>query len=657
MDHPDRRGDRVSKDLKNRRPGSGYEHYDPRYSRPGSGSKSPYRGSREYERDSREYNSRPSGSSAYHERDRDVGRSHKGHSRPPEPRNPDKSRHADGSSSNRRGSLASPVSAQQEPTLDPRLRKDKPKTSAPSTPTASTASTGSMASSQRSPSSSSLHQKKHSERPKSRVHTQLQDNMLKYKDQQRAEAPSNSQIRRSKSNPNSNIDAAYFEGLRKEVQEKRKRLIGIMSTLGLDHGLANISKDSMKSVPAGYPIPFVDRVLENRRVIELEGDNEKPVYELHPAFLDLRNNADTALFSEATAIINNNKGKSTPKFSASNKPKLATPKILVRLGYIKALQGSIRGDSFTNKGGLEQLPHPSLSFSLAASHLENYIRNLKVTKQKIIERHEELKNDVLFEESLNHEIMSINHLAVENEELTRQKTKVMSDSTKNNSGTQNEVVLTGLATRLHIVRDEVTRLMGCLKFLIEDHLAPFVAANHKELARAPPILAVRSNSKSAAHPSMPRKSNGVHADHFNRHSGNGVPGSNMLKEPSIITIDEPPQGNNSKYVATITNSPSVMPFQSANSIPKELVNDYDASDAAQVSQRMKALVIFFLNQLMDSSSSEKDVYLQVPSLDDPVLKLLLRCQIITQAPHAPMLVKLREFGQSITSSKLTIQLP
>lgn len=434
-----------------------------------------------------------------------------------------------------------------------------------------------------------------------------------------------------------------------------------------------------------YPtIPPIDKILHKDKIIKpIDGSIETPVLLPNKKDLRLRRDLDMSLLSEAIHIlstvekssepashspstkngVSNGSNKTTDK-SKTEDTRVFSPQILVKLAYVEALKRSIEGDSYAAKGGLQNIPTSPLCFSLTARHLETYTLQLRAFRDHLTTYRDKQKEEIEFETKLNEEVNEIGTLAIKETEKTEETTAEL-DNEHNENGTDqtnkskktkhhpyHTQILTKLAKRRRYVQDEVTNLMNCLKFVIEDHLASYIATHSHEVLKSSAYFSRperTSASTSVLEPFKNRPETGT--------STNGTTASLSAKKSRDPRDETQATEQLSKTLGSTAASVTALENSGKYAIPKELTILSDYTDETQISTKLQSLVLILLNQLVETSE-ERALYLQVPTLDDPVVRLLLNCQIVTQAPHDPNLICLRDFGKPATSSsKIRIKLP
>lgn len=543
--------------------------------------------------------------------------------------------------------------------------------------------------------------------------------------------------------PDSSLnDQKYFDSLSRDITSKSQRVDALMKTLGLDSSL--YESDYPSFPPDGqefkFPIPPIDFEIESKltkfdikeeaqeseesnqkqiRAEEKEKENiEKPVYYPKPADLLLKRDLESSLLSEATLLVKTTGSESNSNGTNSNGSKLKiednqmdldtkpnelpyptnegassrifSPKVLVKLAYLEALKQSIEGHSYSTKGGLTNIQTPALSFVLAARHLETYSKHLENNRNRLSKYQENLKADIEFETNLKEEVEKIKDLSISGLRKTQEQINDLeNESTKSDI---HDKILIALAKRRKSVKDEVDRLMGCLKFVIDDHLAPHIAESAQDILRTSSLFS-HTTRPVVYYESKKRDSNGNIIDITTE---NRIPGSNLLRNSEVIEItddeeededeeeeeksddDEEMDDNNDIYMTSPTDhiksankthshrsldsngtkkSPERQQPKDKFPAQKELQPVSDYQDQEQTAARLREILLSLLNQYLDSTEN-RTLYMQIPNLDDPLIRMLLNCQIIIQSPDNPLLIRLREFGKPLTSSsKFQITIP
>lgn len=463
-------------------------------------------------------------------------------------------------------------------------------------------------------------------------------------------------------------DTQYWETLKADLKARKYRLNELKKIMGLPNNNPDpLYRTKKEKEFTDYPIPYIDRILKTKNRIEQEGQNEEPVLNVSPWFVLDRIQMDKALCEEANTHIQPVTEKGLEGLEHMNKDiKICSVRSLLKLSYIKALERSNESQSFVFKNDLLLLSSRALCFAVAQKYLQKSTESLKKTKKELETRQEELKKDVKFEIELNGEVSSIHDISL----WTTNKSRTTTDMLNESKRTQNIVLLKGLGTQLTVMKGEVSRLMGCLQFVIDEHIAPYIADHCDELINAP----LQKFSQQLKN----KKSNYFHSFKSATNSHNPSSGTNLVSlsrngTTSKIATNKQDNGTASaadadsdvdiqtwgSQPALIANNVSPITINTSSSLAlNNLTSGYDVTSPKQIADRMKKILAFLLNQHMDAKTATKDICLQVSDINDPIIKMMLQCQIALQAPEAPNLIRLRDFGKPITnSSNITILIP
>lgn len=378
-------------------------------------------------------------------------------------------------------------------------------------------------------------------------------------------------------------DMEYYRLLQKTLESKRSRV------LALKRIILPGEKKILSAVSGTNPAPEVVQIKKEEEKKPVLDTEKIPVTgEMTPLFLTL----ETALLKQAELTALKDQNDTSPAKLKAHK--IQSPKILLLKSRITALNHSIVGESYAVKGGIPNLQSPPLCFALAARHLQRYIEHLKHTRKSVALEVKNLKIDIEFERRLLSELKLISHIC---------KARSFTNITKDSTNLTLSSVIRLINKKKSDAEQEASRLMGCLKYVIQAHLAPYLCLySHK----VPAISTQKDYANSVASNSHKKQKKGV--DAVANHSKFSI--SNQLQP--VYDID-------------------------------------DSSDINQVSIRLQSLLTTLLNQSL-SSSSEKVLYTQIKSLNDPIVRLLLACDVIVRPPHDPHLIHLRAFGISCDDS-------
>lgn len=258
--------------------------------------------------------------------------------------------------------------------------------------------------------------------------------------------------------------------------------------------------------------------------------------------------------------------------------------VLLLRARLEALQESVKGVSYSAKGGIPNLHSAPLGFAMAARHLERYVSFLTYTKKFIAYQLNQLRDDIDFETRLNSELKSIAEITV-----------ARSANLETDSQTRlTDAWITNTIERKKKETDkESKQLMSSLRYLIQNHLAPYLSLHAYKL---------------------PDLSRGGLAKKQKTFTGERVSGNRLNSENFEVELH----------------------IEAPNP-------DIDLSDASQISGRLQSLLLSLLNQLI-KSSPQKEYYTQVTSVNDPLVRFLLAADIVTQPQSGPHLIHLRNFG-------------
>ncbi|VVT49336.1 uncharacterized protein SAPINGB_P002220 [Magnusiomyces paraingens] len=490
---------------------------------------------------------------------------------------------------------------------------------------------------------------------------------------------------------NSSIDQSYYKQLARELQIKRQRVNAFMKTLGVDQsnykhpnskkftvndqqkydseaalGVQQFSEDEDNEDEEvleynitdkyRYPaIPPIDKIYRQSRMYKSSG-NPPEIPVMVPAKDDvlLKRELDISLLSEATLLIKQAEEENSQKntHGSQKNVRIFSPRVLVKIAYLEAVKRSIDGDSFVTKGGLKNMSNAPLCIGICGRYLENYTNELNLYKKHLLKYRDSLKADIDFETRLAKEVSDIGSMAVvETKKAENITTKIESakfSSDKQQHHPYHVEVLEKLARRRRTVQEEVAGLMDSLKYLIEDHLAPYISEHTHEIMRSsayfvkvgkPNPLSLETSethdsmSAISSTPELAEKATSTDSYDEKTH---GSPSKDSGEVPEVLTSAA------SANISAIKNSKKY-------AIPKELQITTDEKDPVRISIKLQSIILFLLNQLLESTEDEP-LYLQVPTLDDHVVKFLIHCQVATQDSQEPHLISLRDFGKPIGPS-------
>lgn len=360
------------------------------------------------------------------------------------------------------------------------------------------------------------------------------------------------------------VDLEYFKMLQQELEIRRCRSMALKRI---------IFSDMKKKAPVDSSTDEADKThkkkLENQPSIE-------------ERLVTLRGEIDESLLLLAELVA-----KKDEREMASLKQRAVTvhsPHVLVLKSRIAALSSSISGESYVVKGGLANLSSTPLNYSLATRHLKRYIEHLKRTKISLSEQVCALESDIEFETRLIAEFKMI---------YSASKSQSFFEASSANAQLQVLAVSNLIKTKNSNAEEECIRLMACLKYLIEAHLAPYLCLySHRTLAYS-------------VAPSLDKK-----------------------RKKEIGTVP-------SKF--SISNQ-----LQPAQDID-------DMSNVTVVAAKLQSLLVSLLNESIKSTPG-KMYCTQTKSGNDSIARLLFQCDVIVRPSRDPHLIHLRDFGKSINDA-------
>lgn len=265
-------------------------------------------------------------------------------------------------------------------------------------------------------------------------------------------------------------------------------------------------------------------------------------------------------------------------FSKQKSQKVHSTQILVLKSKILALNSSIEGVSYAVKGGLFNLPSVPLNYAFAARHLQRYIDHLKEARQTVTQQIESLEADVAFERRLVAELKLVRGV-VKSRSTDLLKNEVFLNSSLSTSNWISRHIM----KRHQIAEEEANRLMACLKYLIEFHLAPYLCLYAHQV-------------------------------------------------PAFEDLTGPRTKNQKKDALSISNQLQAAP-------------DNDLSDVGAVSARIQALLVSLLNNSLNSTPSQI-LCTELKTLTDPIVRMLFSCHVIVHPFSNAYVICLRDFGKS-----------
>lgn len=292
----------------------------------------------------------------------------------------------------------------------------------------------------------------------------------------------------------------------------------------------------------------------------------------------LRKEIDNSLLAVANTVAENTTGRK------QKGRKVQSTAILVLRSKIAALTSSIEGDSYAVKGGLPKLPSEPLCYALAASYLQRYVDGLKESKQALQKQISGMEADIAFERRLVAELKLMSSVAKfrSSMELSNNAAFFSSPlSTINRIARQ-------LNKNLVIVEQESTRLMACLKYLVDVHIAPYICLHAH---RAPTFEDLTQSTGKA----------------------------NKRRNTAGLKLQ-------------LSHELKARPTE-------------DMSDVGAVATRVQTLLTSLLNNSLNSKPNEI-LCTELKVLTDPIVRLFFNCNIIVHPFSNAYMISLRDFGVS-----------
>lgn len=369
-------------------------------------------------------------------------------------------------------------------------------------------------------------------------------------------------------------NSTYLETLKQELNGKKARVNALRKLIGLTDSNEAKTKSPNDAL---------------NQISELHDELEKLLNNRTRSFVRQNNEADRT-DDEADPIVH-------------------SYYVLILKSRVTALQQSLEGKSYTSKGGLATLPSPPLNFSLAARHLERYIKQLSHARESTAKQINQLESDIQFERRLASELKSIT-------KICKARIEKLDDPKGNQLHLTVPWITNTIEEKKIRAEQECKRLMACLRHVIQSHLAPYLCLHAHKLPAI--TAAVQSFGNST-----------------NQNLNKLEPNYTIDSTNNINKRHKPLEPGGSLRGSAYSISNHLQPAQ----------DDNDMSDASQISARLQFLLLSLLNQLANSSA-EKICYTRVTSVNDPVVRLLLATDVVLQPPGEPHLIHLRDFGKT-----------
>lgn len=360
------------------------------------------------------------------------------------------------------------------------------------------------------------------------------------------------------------VDLEYFKMLQQELEIRRSRSMALKRI---------IFSDLSPKTPAESNSDEADKKQKKKA-----GSGPS----IEERLTTLRGEIDESLINLAELVAQKDEREIAPL-----KQRLLTvhsPQVLLLKSRIAALTASISGESYSVKGGLANLSSTPLNYSLATRHLKRYIEHLNRTKISVSKQVSALESDIEFETRLIAEFKMIYNAC---------KTRSFMEVSSANAPLQVLNISHHIEAKKLKAEAERNRLMACLKYLIEAHLAPYLCLYSH---RTPTFSAVSALNKKQK-----------------------------------------------KEIGSVTSR-----FSISNQL--QPVHDIDdISNVTVVAAKLQSLLTSLLNESI-KSTPEKLYCTQTKSGNDSIARLLFQCDVIVRPSRDPHLIHLRDFGKSINDA-------